>query len=162
MPHLSASRPICSRCVLLTRNEMVESRLSRLLSGIPDSSSCRAVFCLVFIKKRDKSDTKGRLRCEPASGVPHCPILDNGKSAVYGMTARECNTSAYLVMKYRSRPHRMCIRCRINVHKCLSEFMAVYKRIGLAAKDVALSSVAFTGMMLHFCRHSCQILPATL
>ena len=26
--------------------------------------------------------------------------------------------------------------------------------MGLAAKDVALSSVAFTGMMLHFCRHS--------
>lgn len=40
--------------------------------------------------------------------------------------------------------------------------MAVYKRVGLAAKDVALSSVALTGMMLHFCRHSCQILPATL
>lgn len=40
--------------------------------------------------------------------------------------------------------------------------MAVYKRMGLAAKDVALSSVAFTGMMLRFCRHSCQILPATL
>ena len=40
--------------------------------------------------------------------------------------------------------------------------MAVYKRVGLAAKDVALSSVALTGMMLRFCRHSCQILPATL
>ncbi|WP_217767073.1 hypothetical protein [Phocaeicola vulgatus] len=40
--------------------------------------------------------------------------------------------------------------------------MVLYKRMGLAAKDVALSSVAFTGMMLHFCRHSCQILPATL
>lgn len=151
MPHLSASRPIYSRCVLLTRNEMVESRLSRLLSGIPDSSSCRVVFCFVFIKKRDKSDTKGRLRCEPASGVPHCPILDNGKSAVYGTTVRECNTPAYLVMKYRPQPHRTCIRCRINVHKCLSEFMAVYKRIGFGAKGIALSSVALTGTVLRFC-----------
>ena len=39
--------------------------------------------------------------------------------------------------------------------------MTLYKRMGLAAKDVALSSVAFTCLMLRFCRYSCQIVLAT-
>lgn len=63
------------------------------------------------------------LRCEPASGVPPLSPPDNGKGAVYGMTARECNTPAYLVIGCHSLLSEFGLPCRMDVHKCLTGFV---------------------------------------
>ncbi|MCS2865222.1 hypothetical protein NXW13_16075 [Bacteroides thetaiotaomicron] len=57
-------------------------------------------------------------------------LSDNGKSAVYGMTVRECNTPAYLAMERHSPLSKTRIRSRMGVHKYLSGFVGGIKGYG--------------------------------